>query len=369
MKNYAENNKQTKKFFLRTPRKFTFKSACILFFITSLLLALSYGAFMLFSKNTAVIEGDCIHCTEVGKIDYEVNLNQDQKELPDVMESNMSYLSSLINTVNLKINYDLNYDRTVPHKYKYKVLANFVVTDKNVKDSKDNILISTTDQLCDYDFVSEDGDKISISDAIVLPYAKYNRLATQFANKHDVDMEACVNVKLIVETDGKSANVESMNRVTELGLKVPLFDKTIDIDESNAEINDNFVFEACIPNVRNISLGAMCLILAVTILSMEVAIILAYVPKYKGYYKKMNFIYKNYGYLIVNVIGEKSFNDMLEENTRIRYIREFRGMVTASEILRQPIKCYREKSDDSVYFVVDNMGFERYLYIMHNNDT
>ena len=230
-------------------------------------------------------------------------------------------------------------------------------------------MISTTDQLCDYDFVSEDGDKISISDAIVLPYAKYNRLATQFANKHDVDMEACVNVKLIVETDGKSANVESMNRVTELGLKVPLFDKTIDIDESNAEINDDFVFEACIPNVRNISLGAMCLILAVTILSMEVAIVLSYVPKYKGYYKKMNSIYKNYGYLIVNVIGEKSFNDMLEESTEIRYIREFRGMVTASEILRQPIKCYREKSDDSVYFVVDNMGFERYLYIMHNNDT
>ena len=122
---------------------------------------------MLFSKNTAFIESDSIHSVESGKIDYEVNLNHNQHGLPNVMESNMSYISSLIDTVSLKISYDLVYDRDLEHNYKYKILADFVVKDANVNDNKDNTLLFFTDELYSCDLISENSDESRVKFKIV----------------------------------------------------------------------------------------------------------------------------------------------------------------------------------------------------------
>ena len=147
-----------------------------------------------------------------------------------------------------------------------------------------------------------------------------------------------------------------------------MYSKTIDIDESNSKINNSFTFDAYILNVRNVSLGIICLIFAVTILLMECVIISSYIPKYRNYYKKLNTIFRNYSHLIVNVIGENSFKQTFEEKVPLRYVKDFESLVVACECLRKPIKCYRNAGDAKVYFIVDDSKFERYVFVMHDSD-
>ena len=367
MKKDLENLKNSKKFFIHAPRKFTLKSAFIVAFIFSVILALGYGSVIFFSKNTAKAEGKSVYCVENGKIDYEVAINKNQEDLPNVLESNMNYLSSLINTVNLRFNYELLYDRSLEHGSKYKILADFFIINKDVLNGGDNVMMSFTDELYSSERYSEISDKISLNKEISIPYRKYDRIAREFSEKNNIDIDSYVNVKLIIDTDGKSENIESMNRQSEIALKIPLCSKTIDIDETYSKINESFVFDAYIPNVRNISLGIICLILAITVLAMECTIISSYIPKYKSYYKKLNFILKNYSHIIIEIINSKPLEKTLEEKVPLRYVKEFEDMVSVSEILRQPIKFYNEDSNNFVYFILDNTNFERYIYIMKNN--
>lgn len=368
MKKDLENQKKPKKFFIRAPRKFTLKSACIIAFIFSVILALGYGSAIFFSKNTAKAEGKSVHCVENGKIDYEVSINKNQEDLPNVLESNMSYLSSLINTVNLRFNYNLLYDRSLEHGSKYRILADFFIINKDASNGGDNVLVSFTDELYSAERYLETSDKISLSKEIRIPYRKYNKIAEEFSKKNNIDIDSYVNVRLVIDTDGKSENIDSMNRESELALKIPLCSKTIDIDETYSQINESFVFDAYIPNARNISLGIVCLILAVTVLTMECTIISSYIPKYTSYYKKLHFIFRNHRHIIVEIINPQSLEKTLEEEIPLRYVKEFEDLVSASEILRQPIKCYNEDSDNSVCFILDNANFERYVYVMQNDN-
>lgn len=367
MKKNLENIKNSKKFFIRAPRKFTLKSAFIILFIFSVILALGYGSFVFFSKNTAKAEGKSVHCSESGKIDYEVAINKNQEDLPSILESNMSYLSSLINTVNLKFSYNLSYDRSLEHGSKYKILADFFIVDKNASKSGDNVLMSFTDELYNAERYLETSDKISLSKEMRIPYRKYNKIAEEFSEKNNIEIESYLNVRLVINTDGKSENIDSMDRQSEISLKIPLCSKTIDIDETNSQINESFVFDAYIPNVRNISLGTVCLVLAVTVLAMECTIITSYIPKYKGYYKKLNFIFRNYSHIIIEIINNPPFEKVMEEEVPVRFVKEFEDLVSASEILHQPIKYYDETANNAVYFILDNADFERYVYIMQSD--
>lgn len=368
MEKISENARSSKKFFIRAPREFTPQSAFILVFIFSVILALGYGSVIFFSKNTAKAEGKSVHCTENGNIDYEVAISKNQEALPSILESNMSYVSSLINTVDLKVNYNLSYDRSLEHGSKYKILADFFIIDKDVsKGGGDNVLMSFTDELYSAERYVETSDKISLSKEIHVPYRKYNKIAEEFSEKNDIDVQSYVNVRVVINTDGKSENVESMDRQSEISLKIPLGSKTIDIDETNSQINEAFVFDAYIPNVRNIALGIVCLVLAVTVLTMECTIVSSYIPKYKSYYKRLRFIFKNYSNIIIEIIDSAPIEEMLNEKLPIRYVEDFEHLVLASEILHQPIKCYSKNSGNTTYFVLDNANFERYIYIIQND--
>ncbi|MDO4200054.1 MAG: DUF5305 family protein [Clostridia bacterium] len=370
MKKSFENTNNTKKFFIRAPHKFTLKSAFIISVIFVVILALGYGSVMFFSKNTAKAEGKSVYCAENGKIDYEVAITKNQEGLPNILESNMSYVSSLINTVNLKFSYDLFYDRSLEHGSKYKILADFFIVDKkSASENGDNVLMSFTDEIYSAERYVETSDRISLTKEISIPYRKYNKLAEEFSEKNNIDIDSYVNVRIVINTDGKSENIDSMDRKTEFYLKIPLCSKTIDIDETHSKVNESFVFDAYIPNVRNISLGIVCLILAVTIIAMECAIISAYIPKYKDYYKKLNSIFRNYSHIIVKIArSEESFEKMINEEIPVRYVKNFEDLALLSGILHEPIKCCSERDENIVYFILDNANFERYIYVMQNDD-
>lgn len=366
MKDYPNFEQNHKKKFLIKPRKFTFKSACIMSIISILAIVSLYGSVIFFTKNTAKAPDQCVDCQEQGVMDYEVNLSKKQNYLPDVLQSRMSYVAALIDTVTVKCNYHLLYDRNLEHTHKYKILADFKMIDKSVKEGGDNQLACFTDELyCSENFL-ENSKQIDVEKTVVLPYAKYNEMAKKFAEKTDIVPEAFVTLKMVVETDGKSENVQSLARESEMSLKIPLYQKTIDIDETASKIENQFTFDAYIFNVRNIALGIICLALSLTIILMEYTLLKSYFPAHSN--KGVENILKNYRYLIIE-ISESNMGENIDlKNMSVHRVAYFEDLVSLSYLLHQPIKYYKENSGSKFCFVIDNDCFERYVYVIFKND-
>ncbi len=250
-------------------QKYDFKFLFIVFLMSVLTIILIYGSVIFFVKNTAKAPEQCVNCHEHNTLDYDVNLKQDQDSLPPVLESRMSYLSALIDTITLKCNYNLAYDRNLEHNCAYKIFSEMRIVDKNAPNGSDNVLYSYDDELYSSEEKSEYSSFVEIAKNIVVPYSKYNETVVRFAEQNGIEPDAFVNIKFIVMTNGKSENVESLERTSTTLLKIPLYEKIIDIDESFAQSENDFTFDAYIPDVRNISLGLICACFALVMFAME----------------------------------------------------------------------------------------------------
>lgn len=264
------------------PQKYDFKFLFIVFLMSILTIMLIYGSVVFFVKNTAKAPEQCVNCHEHSMLDYEVNLKQDQDSLPPVLESRMSYLSALIDTITLKCNYNLAYDRNLEHNCACKIFAEMRIVDKDAPEGSDNVLYAYDDELYSSEEKSEYSSFVEIAQNIVVPYSKYNEIAARFAEQNDIEPDAFVNIKFIVMTSGKSENVESLERTSTTLLKIPLYEKIIDIDESFAQSENDFTFDAYIPNVRNISLGLICACFALVMFAMEWVLINSRTSKQKN---------------------------------------------------------------------------------------
>lgn len=253
----------------KKPKKYDFKFLFVVFLMSVLSIMLIYGSVIFFVKNTAKAPEQCVNCHEHSALDYEVNLKQDQDSLPDVLESRMSYLSALIDSITLKCNYNLAYDRDLKHSCDYKISAELYILDKDAPEGSDNILYTYDDELYSSEEISEYTDFIEITQNIAVPYSKYNEIVTRFAEQNGIEPTAFVNVKFAVNTNAESENVDSLERTSVVSLKIPLYEKIIDIDESLAQCENDFTFDAYIANVRNISLGLICACFALVMLAME----------------------------------------------------------------------------------------------------
>lgn len=263
-------------------KKYDFKFLFVVFLMSILTIMLIYGSIIFFVKNTAKAPDQCVDCHEHSMMNYEVNLKQDQDSLPPVLESRMSYLSALIDTITLKCNYNLAYDRNLEHSSAYKIFAEMRIVDKDAPEGADNILYAHDDELYSSEEISEYSSFVEIAQNIAIPYSKYNEIAAHFAEQNDIEPDAFLNIKFVVITNGKSAYIESLERTSTTLLKVPLYEKTIDIDESCAQSENDFTFDAYIPNVRNISLGLICACFALVMFIMEWVLINSRTSKHKN---------------------------------------------------------------------------------------
>lgn len=263
-------------------QKYDFKFLFIVFLMSILTIMLIYGSVIFFVKNTAKAPEQCVNCHEHSMMDYEVNLKQDQDSLPPVLESRMSYLSALIDTITLKCNYSLAYDRNLEHNYAYKIFAEMRILDKDAPEGADNVLYAHDDELYSSEEISEYSSFAEIAQNIAIPYSRYNETAVRFAEQNGIEPDAFLNIKFVVITNGKSSYIESLGRTSTTLLKIPLYEKTIDIDESFAQSENDFTFDAYIPNVRNISLGLICACFALVIFAMEWVLINSRTSKRKN---------------------------------------------------------------------------------------
>ncbi len=300
--------------------------------------------------------------SDKNKIGYHIDLKENPFYEEDTQKSNMSYISSLIDNVDLNFNYNLHFDDKVDYSYHYAVNAKLYITDKNAKDSGDKVLFEDTEQLLESETKTGNAADVKISESLSIPYEKYNSIVQSFASANGIAPTCYLDIKFSVNATGKFEDIDNINRSSETSLRIPLNEKLIDIDETAATKEDSGQFVSKGINVLWLIFAIVFGVLFALLLFRSIKSIKACLPNLKPYEKEIKDIFKKYDQLIV-----KS-KRMFKVNENLTEVYAFEDLVNVSDRIQQPIKFYEIKSGEEAIFIIDNLQYEAYVFLVKLDD-
>ena len=323
-------------------------------YISYLLLGVSF-VFLLVSiyliGSSVVIFGKKIDITynEIGKADYTVYLKNNNFYDNSKLDSGMKYVSSLINTVNTRFNYQFYTDKNIDYSYKYKINSKLIIFDK--KDN--NKIFYTKEEVLVPEVVENfNSNNIVINQLADIKYDHYKAYVDKYEKDYKVDVDGKVIVSMNVELLGIDS--ESKNDITkrnELQITIPLTNEAIDItiDSKNIDNKDYIVsnLKPGITNVYYLILGIVCFVAAVFEFIYGEKLYKIYV-KGNIYNITVNRILNEYDKLIVNgnvSIDEANFTNKI-------YPETFIELVDASKRLNSPILFYEVVPNEKCFFII-----------------
>lgn len=323
-------------------------------YISYLLLGVSF-VFLLVSiyliGSSVVIFGKKIDITynEIGKADYTVYLKNNNFYDNSKLDSGMKYVSSLINTVNTRFNYQFYTDKNIDYSYKYKINSKLVIFDK--KDN--NKIFYTKEEVLVPEVVENfNSNNIVINQLADIKYDQYKAYVDKYEKDYKVDVDGKVIVSMNVELLGiDSETKNNINKTNELQITIPLTNEAIDItiDSKNIDNKDYIVsnLKPGITNVYYLILGIVCFVAAVFEFIYGEKLYKIYV-KGNIYNITVNRILNEYDKLIVNgnvSIDEANFTNKI-------YPETFIELVDASKRLNSPILFYEVVPNEKCFFII-----------------
>lgn len=303
-----------------------------------------------------------LNYSDKNKIGYHIDLKENPFYEEDTQKSNMSYISSLIDNVDLNFNYNLHFDDKVDYSYHYAVNAKLYITDKNAKDSGDKVLFEDTEQLLESETKTGNAADVKISESLSIPYEKYNSIVQSFASANGIAPTCYLDIKFSVNATGKFEDIDGISRNSETSLRIPLNEKLIDIDETAATKEDSGQFVSKGINVLWLIFAIVFGVLFALLLFRSIKSVKACLPNLKPYEKEIKDIFKKYDQLIV-----KS-KRMFKVNENLTEVYAFEDLVNVSDRIQQPIKFYEIKSGEEAIFIVDNLQYEAYVFLVKLDD-
>lgn len=323
-------------------------------YISYLLLGVSF-VFLLVSiyliGSSVVIFGKKIDITynEIGKADYTVYLKNNNFYDNSKLDSGMKYVSSLINTVNTRFNYQFYTDKNIDYSYKYKINSKLVIFDK--KDN--NKIFYTKEEVLVPEVVENfNSNNIVINQLADIKYDHYKSYVDKYEKDYKVDVDGKVIVSMNVELLGiDSESKNDITKTNELQITIPLTNEAIDItiDSKNIDNKDYIVsnLKPGITNVYYLILGIVCFVAAVFEFIYGEKLYKIYV-KGNIYNITVNRILNEYDKLIVNgnvSIDEANFTNKI-------YPETFIELVDASKRLNSPILFYEVVPNEKCFFII-----------------
>lgn len=322
--------------------------------LTVIFCVLSLGSFFCaYNSNTSE---NTLNYSDKGAISYSVKLKENEFYEESVQKSNMSYVASLIDHIDINFDYDLKFDNNVACSYNYNINSNLYIANKNAKENEDNVLFVDKEELFRSTEISYNGNNIKISEKLSIPYEKYNLIAKDFASKNGISPDCYLDIDFIVNTKGSNEEIKDISKSTNVKLKIPLYEKLIDIDESEALKEDSGQFSSKNVNSLWLKISIFLSIITTIFLFISVKIILSNIPKSTFYQKQIKEIFKKYDQLIVKSKGK------INLDTKTIEVHDFEDLVNVSDRIEQPIKFYEIIKNKESVFVVNNATQEIYVY-------
>lgn len=280
--------------------------------------------------------------------DYKVNLLKN-KYIDQNSETNKSlvYVTELIDTTDLILNYDYISDKKSNLKYTYSVEGNLKATytkngeEQKILDEKETIIQETSEQIND--------SKFNIAQTLNIDLKEKNNMLEDFKQKMGMSIDANYVITLKINV---STNIEDKQVISnyQSSIQFDLAEKTTKISgENNKEDKGYISKEYNVNSTKNIYL----IVLDVIFICASM-IILRYINKFRvanrvknEYRQELNRILKICQDKIVQVNTKTT-----DKTENIVHVKDFGEIVKVSEELFKPILYYFDNETQEAWFSV-----------------
>ena len=335
-------------------------SLCMFFFCLFVIIG-----FKFIINSLSINSDEKLHFQEKGNVKYSVCLKDNDFFEDECLDSNMSYVASLIKNISFDFNYQFNgnFDNLVS-SVDYEVVAKLIIENNDTKTKyyeKEYVLAPKTS-----DSIKNNGTLYNLDKKINIDYEYYNNIATNFKSQYGVDSQSYLEVYLNTYNNVNS-KYKDIPSSAQISVRIPLSQKAIEINFNTQEINKSI--DKYITSKNIVINGYLIFIVGITFLFTSLIflcfifmIIKKYTKTISKYDKFINKILKEYDRLIVETA---TFPDEKEYNVLI--INSFNELVDVRDNLRSPIMFYNVKDHKmSKFYILNNNNL--YLYIVNSKD-
>lgn len=286
---------------------------------------------------------------EQSNVDYRVFYEENPYYDEAYLGKGGTYVSSLIDKIDVDFDYYVNYSDKLKGKYNYYVRATIFALDNN---DSNNIYWQKSFDLTDYqEIIFKDKKDYRIVEKVSVDYPEYNRLLSEYTNTLMLDTKAYLSVELVIENNGTYPGVEPIKYMSNVGLDIPLSERTINMSIKSNLASDEQTINTKEDNRRErvyskIIAGMSWLLVVI----LSACFALTYhndIRKESLYSRKLRKILSTYDNIIVNVEKLPVLNDLSVVN-----VTTFEELVDAQNEVRLPINFKENKSRHIAKFVL-----------------
>lgn len=277
-----------------------------------------------------------INYTDSGTIDYRVYLVENEFYTEQFLPKGQSYVTSLIDYIDINYGYLFNIDELANINFEYKIMGDLIIENNS---NKKQLLRKTYEIVSSKEKNLINASELSFNEKFQINYSYYNQLANQFRSTLGVDTNSYLKVYLSIKKDSSENEKYSLHQESNINeIIIPLSEKAIEINidsKNNEETKQIMGSEKIVINYINIIIIAIIIIASLFFVKKIVDSIKKMKRKRSNYDKYVNKLLKEYDRLIVET---KTILDLKKYN--IVKVGEFTELLDVRDNLKIPINYY-----------------------------
>lgn len=294
-------------------------------------------------------------------ISYKVNLfkNNSYAESYLIGAANRSYVTNLIDTIDLDYNYTVNFDQPVTGDLEYR-LVSVSRADKVDGSVKTELWSSTPVNVTDTYTIHVDGPSVNIAATTKIAYEEYvKQLSVLESEARGVAMKGSLNIALVISGNLKAANfAESHTFDSRLDFTIPIASNSS--VEAKTAVKNGTATISEIPTSMTAS-HIMLAIVSIIIILLAIATFAAYL--YANGYRNNKYPYEEnvrkllsaYDGIIITIKKAPSFRSIA-----VADVDDFDQLLDLYNSIHQPINHYKVRNV-SYFVIVDSNRAWRYV--------
>lgn len=291
---------------------------------------------------------------EKSDIDYKVYLFDNNFFDAPYIEKGKTYISSLIDYIDIEMKYNLNFSELVSGKYIYYVNGTILANKPN---SNNDTYWNKTYTLVEPQIVEYDSNKgFDFITNIKVDYQKYNNILKEFKSEYGLAFDGLLKIELNVQSTNETTIMSNPIKINSIAqLSIPLTQQIINLSIDLSNINEeNRVFEKeqhiDLRDKIFITTGSILLMLYIITLFIWFQKIKKYLKSQSVYNKTRRKILKTYNSIIVN-----TENVPLFDTKNIINVSDFTELIDAQSEVRMPINYIEIKANkESIFILIGN---------------
>lgn len=292
---------------------------------------------------------DVVNYHEDGLLDYQICLTENEFISENCINGNRSFVTSMIDSMTMKLNYNISSSNVLQYRYTYNVTANVRAVPK---EEGQTLVYDETYVLLEKSEKTSSGN-LSIDEEIPVDFNAYNQMITEFKKNYVLALDSILEITATIHVEGWSNDVaDSITKNYTMTLSMPLSESTTKVTLKNNQIEDTDTLlkydESGIYSYKNIILSILTIIDVVLVSVLGISLFRS-IPKEKSYQRIVKEILKNYDQALVKTLSPPDLTGY-----RTIEVETFEDILDARDNLQKPILFYENKSKTGCEFVIIN---------------